>query len=196
MPNLIQRRIFLQRSGGLLGLTGLSLIACGSINNTKLHQPLAVSTMRLKSTAFPNDGLIPAKYTCDGTDISPPLSWDNPPSGTQSLALIVDDPDAPTGIFVHWVLYDIPFQIRQLSEGAAPQRTLLNGGVQGKNDFGNLGYGGPCPPSGTHRYFFKLYALDRELGLESGATKKQLEAAMDGHVLTAAEVIGRYSRRR
>jgi Raf kinase inhibitor-like YbhB/YbcL family protein len=152
--------------------------------------------MKLESSAFSANGLIPPKYTCDGQDISPPLSWDEPPAETQSLALIVDDPDAPGRIFVHWVLYDIPPQVRQLTEKIAPQKTLPNGGIQGKNDFGKFGYGGPCPPSGTHRYFFKLYALDRPLELASAATKDQLEAAMDGHILAAAELIGRYARQR
>jgi Raf kinase inhibitor-like YbhB/YbcL family protein len=152
--------------------------------------------MKLESTAFAADGLIPSKYTCDGTDISPPLSWNEPPAGTQSFALILDDPDAPVGIFVHWLLYDIPVEIRQLPERVAPQSTLPDGGVQGKNDFGKLGYGGPCPPSGTHRYFFKLYALDRQLELEPGTTKNQMEAAMDGYILATAQLIGRYSRQR
>ncbi len=193
----------MQQSSGLLCLTGLSIVACGSvsthdslINPTKERQLLALKTMKLESTAFAADGLIPFKYTCDGTDISPPLSWNEPPVGTQSFALILDDPDAPVGIFVHWVLYDIPIEIRQLPERVAPQSTLPNGGVQGKNDFGKLGYGGPCPPSGTHRYFFKLYALDRQLELEPGTTKNQLEVAMDGYILATAQLIGRYSRQR
>lgn len=150
--------------------------------------------MKLESSAFTQNEMIPSLYTCDGQDISPPLSWDAPPTGTQSLALIVDDPDAPDQIFVHWVAYDIPPETRQLPQAVPTEATLLNGGTQGKNDFGNLGYGGPCPPSGIHRYFFKLYALDRELALQSGATKAQLEAAMDGHILVAAELIGRYWR--
>lgn len=150
--------------------------------------------MKLESPIFTANGMIPSYYTCDGQDISPALSWDAPPTGTQSLALIVDDPDAPGYIFVHWVVYDIPAEVRHLPEAVPPQATLLNGGVQGKNDFGNLGYGGPCPPSGVHRYFFKLYALDRALGLESGATKAQLEAAMSGHILAMAELIGQYAR--
>lgn len=150
--------------------------------------------MKLESTAFTADAMIPSQYTCDGQNISPSLSWDTPPTGTQSLALIVDDPDAPSQIFVHWVLYDLPPEIYQLPKAVTPEPTLSGGGVQGKNDFGNLGYGGPCPPSGIHRYFFKLYALDKELGLKSGATKEQLEAAMNGHILAEAELIGRYAR--
>lgn len=150
--------------------------------------------MKLESSVFEANSLIPAKYTCDGSDISPSLSWDEPPTGTQSLALIVDDPDAPRRTFVHWVLYDMPATVRQLPEQVASAKTLPSGGVQGKNDFGKLGYGGPCPPSGTHRYFFTLYALDKNLSLQPGATKQQILQAMNGHVLATAELIGRYQR--
>ena len=152
--------------------------------------------MKLESTAFEADGLIPSQYTCDGQDISPPLSWDEPPTGTQSFALICDDPDAPLRTFVHWVLYNLPAETRQLPENVPGDPKLSGGGVQGKNDFGKLGYGGPCPPRGTHRYFFKLYALDRQLGLESGASKAKVEAAMKGHILGSTEIIGRYARQR
>ncbi len=194
----IGRRVFRRQSANLLGLTGLGLASCklksnGSTSAQPQTTPVS-KTMKLESTAFTDDGMIPSQYTCDGQDISPDLSWDAPPTGTQSLALIVDDPDAPGQIFVHWVLYDIPPEVQQLPKAIAPQATLLNGGTQGKNDFGNLGYGGPCPPSGIHHYFFRLYALDRELGLEAGATKAQLQAAMGGHILAATELIGRYSR--
>ncbi|MBW4650624.1 MAG: YbhB/YbcL family Raf kinase inhibitor-like protein [Kastovskya adunca ATA6-11-RM4] len=150
--------------------------------------------MKLESNAFTAEGMIPSIYTHDGKDMSPDLRWDSPPTGTQAFALIVDDPDAPNQTFVHWVLYDLPAEIRQLAAGIAATPTLEGGGTQGKNDFGNLGYGGPYPPSGVHRYFFKLYALDRELGLASGATKAQLEAAMDGHILAMGELMGRYAR--
>jgi Raf kinase inhibitor-like YbhB/YbcL family protein len=151
--------------------------------------------MELTSKTFSANGLIPAPYTCDGNDTSPSLLWDNLPTEARSLALIVDDPDAPNYTFIHWVVYDIPTQIRQFPEGISTQREMLSGGgTQGINDFGNLGYGGPCPPNGTHRYFFKLYALDRVLGLDSGATKAQLQAAMSGHVLKATELVGRYGR--
>ncbi|MFP4010051.1 MAG: YbhB/YbcL family Raf kinase inhibitor-like protein [Spirulinaceae cyanobacterium] len=151
--------------------------------------------MELTSKTFTANGFIPAPYTCDGNDTSPSLLWDNLPTEARSLALIVDDPDAPNYTFVHWVVYDIPTQIRQLPEGiSTPGEMLSGGGTQGINDFGNLGYGGPCPPNGTHRYFFKLYALDRVLGLDSGATKAQLQAAMSGHVLEATELVGRYGR--
>ncbi|WP_338422918.1 YbhB/YbcL family Raf kinase inhibitor-like protein [Anabaena sphaerica] len=150
--------------------------------------------MILSSSAFVDNGLIPAKYTCDGADISPPLIWDEIPSATQSLALIVDDPDAPGRTFVHWVVYDIPPTIKQLPEKIIGSKTIPSCGVQGKNDFGNFGYGGPCPPSGTHRYFFHLYALDKKLNLESGANKNQIIRVMEGHVLEKAELIGRYKR--
>ena len=152
--------------------------------------------MKLESSAFSPNGMIPRKYTCDNQDISPPLNWNTPPVETQSLALICDDPDAPMGIFVHWVLYDLPPEIQQLPEAIPTEANLENGAVQGKNDFGKLGYGGPCPPSGTHRYFFKLYALDKKLDLPPGATKDQLISAMNGHILAAAELIGQYARQR
>lgn len=152
--------------------------------------------MKLESSTFEADGLIPAKYTCDGADLSPSLSWNDPPTKTQSFALIADDPDAPRGTFVHWVVYDIPATVRELAEGVKAANTLPSGGVQGKNDFGKIGYGGPCPPSGTHRYFFKLYALDRKLNLRSGATKEEVLQGMEGCVLATAELIGRYQRQR
>ncbi len=152
--------------------------------------------MKLQSPAFSANGLIPAIYTCDRQDISPALSWDDPPAGTQSFALICDDPDAPGKTWVHWVLYDLPATTRELLESVPPNPTLENGGIHGINDFGRLGYGGPCPPSGTHRYFFKLYALDRKLGLKPGATKAELLTAMAGHILAEAELMGRYARQK
>lgn len=150
--------------------------------------------MKLTSSAFVDNGLIPAKYTCDGADISPPLTWDEIPSETQSLVLIVDDPDAPGRTFVHWVVYDIPPTVNQLPEKIVGSKNIPSGGVQGKNDFGKLGYGGPCPPSGTHHYFFHLYALDQKLSLATGASKSQIIRVMEGHVLGKAELIGRYQR--
>lgn len=161
--------------------------------------------MKLSSPAFSANGLIPPIYTCDfhqgsgarnHQDISPALNWDDPPAGTQSFALICDDPDAPGKTWVHWVLYDLPATSRELPESVPPTATLANGGVHGVNDFGNLGYGGPCPPSGTHRYFFKLYALDQKLGLKPGATKGELLTAMEGHILAVAELMGRYARQK
>jgi Raf kinase inhibitor-like YbhB/YbcL family protein len=148
----------------------------------------------LTSTAFGNGETIPQKYSCDGPDISPPLQWTDPPAGTKSLALICDDPDAPVGIWVHWVLYGLSADTRELSEDI-PKEKMLENGRQGKNDFGRIGYGGPCPPRGpAHRYFFKLYALDVECDLSPGMTKADLLKAMGGHILGEAELKGRYGR--
>lgn len=149
----------------------------------------------LTSTAFASGEPIPTKYSCDGEDISPPLQWSDPPQGTQSLALICDDPDAPVGTWVHWVLYNLPAEARSLLEAVPPEAELPDGSRQGKNGWGNLGYGGPCPPGGsTHRYFFKLYALDAVLDLDAGASKNQVLKAMEGHILAQAELMGVYSR--
>ncbi|MBD2567975.1 YbhB/YbcL family Raf kinase inhibitor-like protein [Anabaena lutea] len=150
--------------------------------------------MKLASSAFTNNGLIPAQYTCDGANVSPPLNWDEVPPETQSLALIVDDPDAPEQTFVHWVIYDISPSVNQLPEKIPVGQTIAGSGVQGANDFGNFGYGGPCPPSGTHRYFFQIYALDKKLSLAAGASKSQIITAIAGHVLAKSELIGRYKR--
>ncbi|MGQ9541449.1 MAG: YbhB/YbcL family Raf kinase inhibitor-like protein [Armatimonadota bacterium] len=150
--------------------------------------------IRLTSTAFTDGGTIPQKYTCDGADVSPPLAWDNVPEGTKSFALICDDPDAPVGTWVHWVLFHLPADTRNLPEAVPPDKELPNGARQGTNDFRKIGYGGPCPPSGTHRYYFKLYALDTLLDLPAGISKAQLLKAMEGHVLAEGQLMGRYSR--
>jgi hypothetical protein len=150
--------------------------------------------MRIESSAFSEGGRIPRRYTCDGKDVSPPLSWSGTPEGAKSLALICDDPDAPGKTWVHWVVFNIPPAARQLPEGIAPGETITGGGNQGKNDFRKRGYGGPCPPGGTHRYQFKLYALDADLALAAGATKAELEGAIEGHVLGQATLTGKYSR--
>ena len=152
--------------------------------------------LKVESAAFANGGLIPAKYTCDGDDMSPPLRWSKPPDGTKSLAIISDDPDAPRGTWVHWVVYNIPPQVRELREHVPSSERLSDGTVQGRSDFGRIGYGGPCPPSGTHRYYFKVYALDTMLNIAHGATKQQLLKAMEGHVLAQGELMGKYARRR
>lgn len=151
--------------------------------------------IKITSSAFDENAMIPAKYTCDGEDISPPLEWDNVPEGTQSIAIIADDPDAPMGTFVHWVLFNLPGDTRQLPENVPTKGTLDNGAVQGITGFGRTGYGGPCPPSGTHRYFFKIYALDTKVELTSSAGKSQLLEAMAGHILGQGQLMGRYSRR-
>jgi Raf kinase inhibitor-like YbhB/YbcL family protein len=150
----------------------------------------------LKSSAFEHEGEIPSKYTCDAEDVSPPLSWESPPEGVKSFALISDDPDAPVGTWVHWVVWKIPADARSLPEGVPTDETLESGARQGKTDFGRIGYGGPCPPSGTHRYFFKLYALDSEIAPPARATKKELLEAMKGHVLEEAVLMGKYKRKR
>lgn len=152
--------------------------------------------MELKSSAFQPGAMIPAKYTCDGEDISTPLNWSDPPAGTKSFALISDDPDAPVGTWVHWVMWNIPASTRALEENLPKKASLPNKAKQGTTDFRRIGYGGPCPPSGTHRYFFKLYALDTTLNLPASTTKKDLEKAMQGYILAQAELIGKYHRRR
>ncbi len=151
-------------------------------------------TFELTSTAFAAGQPIPRQYTCDGENVSPPLQWSDPPQGTQSLALNCDDPDAPAGTWVHWVLYNLPAKTRTLAEAIPATADLPDGSRHGKNGWGRLGYGGPCPPSGTHRYFFKLYALDTVLGLASGADKNQLLQAMQGHILAQTELMGTYKR--
>lgn len=151
--------------------------------------------LELKSSAFKANARIPSKYTCDGPDISPALSWDSAPEGTKSFSLICDDPDAPGGTWVHWVLYDLPPDVRGLPENVPKTKTLESGAKQGITDFRRIGYGGPCPPPGpAHRYFFKLYALDIKLNLPPGVTKQEVERAMEGHILGRAELVGLYQR--
>ena len=150
--------------------------------------------LSITSSAFQNGAGIPKEYTCDGQNISPPLRWSGAPAGAGSLVLIADDPDAPHGPWVHWVVYDLPATVAELPAHVPAQARLPNGGLQGKNDFRTTGYGGPCPPSGTHRYFFKLYALDKQLGLAEGATKADVAKAMEGHVLAQGELMGTYKR--
>ena len=150
----------------------------------------------LTCPAFADGAAIPAVYTCEGRDVSPPLAWTEPPAGTKSFALISDDPDAPGKTWVHWVVYDLPASARGLPEAYPPDEERPDGTRQGMTDFGRPGYGGPCPPSGTHRYYFKLYALDTALGLPAGAAKPQVEAAMRGHVLAQASLMGTYRRAR
>jgi len=150
--------------------------------------------LELTSAVFGHGEAIPRKYTCDGEDISPPLQWSDPPPGTQSFALIVDDPDAPIGTWVHWVLYNLPAEVTALPEAVPLDAELPDGSRHGQNSWRRLGYGGPCPPRGTHRYFFKLYALDTVLDLAAGASKKQLLRAMERHILAQAELMGTCTR--
>lgn len=146
---------------------------------------------KLESTDFKEGGIIPMRHTCDGEDYSPNLSWGIGPEGTQSFILIMDDPDAPMGTWDHWVLYNIPADCTGFPEGAKQFRREIKSGL---NSWNKLGYGGPCPPDREHRYFFKLYALDKELDLGEGATKQEVEVAMQGHILAEAQLMGRYNR--
>jgi Raf kinase inhibitor-like YbhB/YbcL family protein len=180
-----------------LGLFLFFLLATGSHARQSANNKSSKGgqTMQLASSAFQPGGNIPKQFTCEGSDISPELTWQGAPSGTKAFALIVHDPDAPrAGGFYHWAAYNIPASANRISENAAKQSELAGGGTQGRNDFGNIGYGGPCPPSGTHRYFFRLYALDSELKLDTGATAKDVEKAMQGHILGEAELMGKYQK--
>lgn len=150
---------------------------------------------QIKSKAFDNKASIPSEYTGDGPDISPPLEWANAPDGTKAFVLICDDPDAPGGTWVHWVLYDIPGGTSDLVEAMSKDKNVLGTAKQGRTDFGRVGYGGPAPPPGKpHRYFFKLYATDTETGLGSGASKAQVLSAIEGHVLAETQLMGTYQR--
>jgi Raf kinase inhibitor-like YbhB/YbcL family protein len=190
-------------------LAALSLTACqgGGANRAQVAATPAATAgaenaskggdkmaLKLTSTAFEEGGMIPAQYTCDGQNVSPPLAWSGAPEGTKTLALIADDPDAPRGTWVHWVVHQIPATEKGLPENVPARETLEGGARQGTNDFKKPGYGGPCPPSGTHRYFFKLYALDASPDLPPGATKDQLLKAMEGHILAQGQLMGRYKR--
>jgi Raf kinase inhibitor-like YbhB/YbcL family protein len=146
--------------------------------------------MKITSSAFQEGGNIPSKFTCDGSDTSPPLQITGVPSEAKSLVLIADDPDAPGGLFTHWLIWNIPPQTNSISGGSAPK------GVHGTNDFGKPGYKGPCPPPGTHRYSFKIYALDRELDLRGGAKRSELDGAMKGHIVAQGVLVGRYARKK
>jgi Raf kinase inhibitor-like YbhB/YbcL family protein len=173
-------------------LTAILLLVC--FNGFTWCQGGHPMSFSLTTTAFPAGGDIPKKYTCDGSDMSPALTWAGAPAGTQSLALIADDPDAPVGTWTHWVLWNIP-PAGALPEGVAKVETLADGPRQGKNDFKRIGYGGPCPPPGKpHRYFFRLFALDARVGVKAGASRNELERSMKGHVLAQTELMGKYGR--
>jgi Raf kinase inhibitor-like YbhB/YbcL family protein len=193
---------------GFAGLLMLSLsTGCGLSDPLPPDVPGRL-TIALHSSRFANDGKIPKAYTCDGSDQSPPLEWSGIPQSARALALICDDPDAPAGTWSHWVVFNLPVQIKGLKEGVPPDDTVpvatmegsdpaakdLLPARQGKNDFGKVGYGGPCPPSGTHRYFFRLYALDTALDLNSTATRTDVFKAIEGHILAEGRLIGQYQR--
>jgi len=152
--------------------------------------------LSIRSSAFSEGGRIPRQYTCDGADSSPPVEWTGVPEKTRTFALVCNDPDAPRGDWVHWVVFDLPATTKGLPENAAPngREKLAGSGTQGRNDFGKIGWGGPCPPSGSHRYTFRLYALDTELDLAPGTTREELVKAMQGHVLAQAQVTASYAR--
>lgn len=179
-----------------LGVPILLLCSCKEQEQPD-YPPIGGKKMDLKITcsAFEEGGLIPPKYTCDGQNVSPPLEWEAVPEGTRSIALISDDPDAPMGTWVHWVLFNLPADATDLAENIPPEETLTNGARQGTNDFRKIGYGGPCPPGGTHRYFFRIYALDAQIDLPAGAAKPELLKAMQGHILSQGQLIGKYKRR-
>ena len=160
----------------------------GCVRQEKQIEANGVVEMKLTSSAFQNNGAIPSEFTCDSSDVSPPLSISDAPANAKSLALIMDDPDAPVGTWDHWVVFNIRPSTREMTKGNEPN------GVAGENSWGRTGYGGPCPPSGTHRYFFKLYALDTMLNLPQDTAKKELEKAMQGHIIAKAELMGSYKR--
>jgi Raf kinase inhibitor-like YbhB/YbcL family protein len=180
-----------------------ALLLAGLVARPTLHartaaaqagaQKPAETKLQLTSSSFEADSALPAKYTCDGTDVSPALAWNEPPAGTQSFALVVDDPDAPTKTVIHWLIYDLPAATRALPDGVPTKPKLPDGSRQGKNDHGKIGYSGPCPPAGAaHHYFFKLYALDYLTRLKPKATDADVEKAIKGHILAQAELIARF----
>jgi len=178
----------------VLAVLGLAALFMGIFSpNTNLRTP-SQSGMTLMSSAFNDGEQIPAKYSCDGEKISPPLAWTNAPAGTKTFLLIVDDPDAPRGTFTHWVIFNIPASVTSLPENVPTNPTLSNGATQGLNGAGRIGYTSPCPPSGTHRYMFQLYALDTQLTLAPSATKQDVLNAMQSHILAQTTLTGLYGR--
>ncbi|HMG35573.1 MAG TPA: YbhB/YbcL family Raf kinase inhibitor-like protein [Blastocatellia bacterium] len=173
-------------------------VGCGDQQNAANKQPgqlTAVGKLELSSSAFESGQPIPAKYTCDGQDVSPPLKWTGAPQSTKSFALICQDPDAPGGTWTHWVVYNLPSDVTEISEGMPTIEKAAGGPVQAKNDFARVGYGGPCPPPGpVHHYQFRLFALDSRLDTPAGSTRKQVEDAMKGHVVGQGELVGTYVR--
>lgn len=150
--------------------------------------------IKVTSPAFDEGGMIPRKYTCDGQNISLPLSWQTEAEGVKTFTIIIDDPDAPAGDWVHWVVYNIPADVRDLHEDVTTTKNLPGSANEGTNDFRRIGYGGPCPPSGTHRYLVHVYALDTVMKMDAGASKKELMNAMQGHILAEGQLMGRYSK--
>jgi len=170
--------------------------SCGNSGSSSAQgHSASPSGFRIESAAFKEGADIPARFTCEGENVSPQLAWTAPPGNARSFVLIVEDPDAPAGIWTHWVVYNLPAQTRAMEENTPKQAELPGGGVQGRNSFGRVGYGGPCPPAGrAHRYFFRLYALDTLLKLAPGATRLDVLAAMKGHIVGEAHLMGRFKR--
>jgi len=188
----VRRRPSRSRNGVLLCLLAFSF----SIRLVLAAEHSEKGIMQLSSNAFADGQPIPAKYTCDDKNVSPPMKWTGTPPNAKSIALIADDPDAPAGTWVHWVLYNLPANLGELPEDLPKAQYIPGGGKQGLNDFKHLGYGGPCPPAGkVHRYFFKLYALDAVLELKPGVTKQNLEQAMDKHIVAEGRLMGTYKRK-
>ncbi len=176
-------------------VTGLMVVVVLAIRS-EAQTAAKPASLAVTSPAFAQGKAIPKRFTCDGQDVSPAVSWSRAPEGTKSFVLIMDDPDAPAGTWVHWVFYDLPGSATGLPEGVKAVGRPPGGGTQGRNSFGNPGYGGPCPPGGQkHRYFFRVYALDGELGLREGAERGEVDAAMAGHVLASGELMGTYARK-
>jgi Raf kinase inhibitor-like YbhB/YbcL family protein len=161
---------------------------------TPAAQKGTIMELKLTSASFKAGQAIPRQYTCDGVNVSPPLEWGHAPKNARTIAIIADDPDAPGGTWVHWVLFNLPAENIGLVENLPATENLKAGGFHGKNDFDKIGYGGPCPPSGTHRYIFKIYAVDAELPLKAGATKADVEKAMQGHIVAQGQLMGSYGR--
>ena len=185
-------------AGMALAFTTLFALGCsGGERGPTPEEEVAALGIEVTSSTFKEGASIPVKHTCDGENTSPPLNWSGVPQDARSIALISDDPDAPGGTWVHWVLYGLPPDVKELTEGVPKTDELASGARQGTTDFMRTGYGGPCPPAGhgVHRYYFKVYALDTSLGLDAGATKRDLLSAMKGHILAEGQLMGTYERR-
>ncbi len=185
----------------LIGLVLILLSGCRSPNDSQPINPQqpasnAKPQIKVTSNAFTDGAMIPAKYSCDGENASPHLKWENMPANAKTIAIIADDPDAPGGTWVHWLIFNLPANVKELPDGVAPEGNASAVARQGTNDFKKIGYGGPCPPSGVHRYFFKVYGLDTELSLNAGATKEDLMKAMEGHVVAEGQIVGKYEKKK
>ncbi|MFC1991128.1 YbhB/YbcL family Raf kinase inhibitor-like protein [Chloroflexota bacterium] len=189
------KQCILLRVATLFTVAGLAIVSLLGCQHGEQPQKKGEMVLTVSSPAFRKGDKIPSKYTCEGEDVSPEFTWSEPPTGTNSFVLVVDDPDAPGGVFTHWILFNVPADSLLLPEAVPAQDQLQNGSLQGKNDFGRIGYDGPCPPLGRpHRYQFTLYALDRSLDLKSGVSKKQVLDAMCDHILAQGQVTGTYQR--